>query len=334
MSFPKTQKVLLVAKQSKTWETLKYTDIATPQIQSDEDVIIKNHYAGVNFVEAYFRDGTIGIPIPWVLGRDGAGEVAAIGKNVTKYKVGDKVAYLNGNTFAQYTKIEQSKPQVLKLPPNISKEHLRDLSAGFVPGILGKAFIEEAHEVKKGQNVLIWAASGGLGQFLIQLVTEKGANAIAIASTKEKLEIAKKLGAKHVINSQTDNIVDKVAELTNNAGVDVSYDSVGKDSFEISLKSLKRKGTFVSFGTASGPVPSLNIARLGEKNLKLVRPALANYVVTSEEFDHYAKDLLKSIESGALKVNPTVYKLQDYPKAAEALETRKTTGRLVLEIPQ
>lgn len=334
MALPETQKGVLLTGVSETWETLKYEDHSTPQISSDDDVIIKNSYAGVNLIDSYFRKGIYPAELPTTLGREASGTIAAIGKSVTKYKVGDKVAYLNSNTFAQYTKISESKVQVIRLPDNISDENLKTLGSVLIQGLTAISFVEEAHKVEKGQNILIWAAAGGVGQILIQLAVQKGATAIAIASTKEKLDIASKLGAKYLINSSTDNIAEKVAEFTNNVGVDASFDSIGKDSFETSLKVLKKKGSFISYGNASGPVTPFPLSRLSEKNLRLLRPTLFNYVSTKEEFEFYSNILVKSIENGDLKFDLSkTYELKDYVEATKALEGRKTTGKLVLQIP-
>lgn len=335
MALPKTQKVVLFDKVSDTWETIKYQDYPTPQIESDQDVIIKNKYAGINFIESYFRKGIYPTAsFPSVFGREASGTVAAVGDKVTKFKVGDKVAYLSGKTFAQYTKIDSSHPQVIRLPQTISDENLKKFGAILIQGLTARTFVDEAFKVEKDQFVLVWAAAGGVGQILIQLAHARGAHVIAIASTDEKLQIAKSLGAEYLIKG-SDDIVAKVEEVTGGKGVDVSFDSVGKDTFETSLAAIKRKGTFISYGNSSGAVPPFPITRLSAKNIKIARPTLFNYIATEEEFEHYSKDLLELIESGKLVFDITkTYPLEEYSQATQELEARKTTGKLVLEIPQ
>lgn len=335
MSLPETQKVVLFDAISETWETIKYVDYPTPQIESDQDVIIKNQYAGINFIETYFRKGIYPTEVPAIFGREASGVVVAIGDKVTRFKVGDKVAYISPKTFAQYTKINESQPQVIKLLDSTSEEHLKIYGSILIQGLTARTFIDEAFKVEPGHFVLIWAAAGGVGQILVQLVKQRGAHPIAIASTKEKLDIAHSLGAEYLINSTSDDILDKVHEITNGQGVDVSFDSVGKDSFEISLSAIKRKGSLISYGNSSGPVPPFPIARLSAKNIKIARPTLFNYITTRDEFEHYSQDLINLVESNKLKFDITkTYDLKDYSQATQDLESRKTTGKLSLKIPQ
>lgn len=333
MTLPETQKVVLF-EENGDLDVLKYVDYETPKISPD-DIIVKNKYAGINFIEAYFRKGVYPSTTPYVLGREGTGVVVEVGDNVSNYKVGDKVAYLGGANFAQYTKLSSKHILIHKLADDTSDEKLKLYAASLVQGLTALTLINEAYKVKKGDYILVWAAAGGVGRLLTQLVSEIGAHVIAIASTSEKLEIAKSLGAEFLINSSTDNVAEKVKEFTNGKGVEATFDSVGKDSFEPSFESLARKGTFVSFGNASGVVPPLSINRLSPKNLKIARPQLFGYIATPEEWNYYLTDLLQKIESGKLSIfiNKT-YPLSDYKQAAADLEGRKTTGKLVLEIPQ
>jgi len=335
MSLPKTQKAIYIDATSDTWETIKYGDVETPQISDSHDVIIKNEFAGINMIELYFRKGIYAAPLPLILGREASGTVVAVGDKVSKYAVGDKVAYLEPKTFAQYTKITESKPQVVKLLADVTEDQLHVYGGLLLQGLTALPLIEDAFKVEKDQYILVWAAAGGVGQLLTQFSANRGANVIAIASTDEKLEIAKSLGAKYTIKGSSPDIVDQILKITNGKGVDASLDSVGKDSFETSLAALARKGTLVSFGNASGPVPPFLITRLSAKNIKLVRPSLLNYLTTDEEFQFYSRELIKQYESGKLKFSITkTYDLKDYASAAQDLENRKTTGKLVLRIPQ
>lgn len=336
VQLPSKQKAALTEKIGDSVEVIQYTDIDTPQITSPTDVIIKNKYAGVNYIESYFRKGIYPIAsFPYIFGREASGIIAAVGDKVTKYKVGDKVAYVNPSTFAQYSKIDESKVQVLKLPESIGDDQLKLYGSFFIQGLTALTFVHEAYEVKKNDFILVWAAAGGVGQILVQLGRLIGANVIAVASTNEKLDIAKGLGAKYLINSSKDDVLARVKEITNDNGVAASFDSVGKDTFEISLAALARKGTLVSFGNSSGTVDPLSINRLSAKNIKLARPTVMNYVVTQDEWDFYTEKFLKYIKDGDIKVEITkTYPLSQYKQAATDLESRKTTGKLALEIPQ
>jgi len=334
-TIPKTQKVILFEETSQDLSVLQYKDFPVPEISADE-ILIKNKYAGVNFIEAYFRSGLYPSKTPYVLGREASGVVVAKGDNVTKFKVGDKVAYLSPSTFAQYTKVDGTTGiRILKLKDDASEEDLKLFGSVLVQALTALTFVYEPYNVKSGDFILIHAAAGGVGQLLTQLAASKGAKVIATASTDAKLQIAKELGASFLINSSTEDIVEKVKEFTNGVGVNAVYDGIGKATFEASFESLAPKGTFVSFGNASGAVPPFSISRLAPKNIAILRPQLFGYTNTPETWEKYSKELLGLLSDGKLKFSITkVYSLKDYPKAAQELESRATTGKLTLEIPQ
>lgn len=333
MSLPKFHKVALAKTTSDSTDVIEYTEVETPQITGPKDVIIKNKYAGVNFIEAYFRKGLYPAEFPFIFGKEASGVVAAVGDEVSKYKVGDKVAYLASKAYAQYTKIPEDLIHVKTLPADASDEDLRLWAACNLQGLTAISLAHEAYEIKPNDFILIWAAAGGVGQILTKYAAHLGAKVIAVASTDEKLAIAKSLGAKYSIRADED-VPAKVAEFTANAGAIGVFDSVGNDTFEASMKSVARKGTLVSFGNASGPVPPIRIATLASKNMKICRTSLYNYLVTQEEWDFYSEILQKSLASGLFKISYTVYPLSEYKQATEDLEGRKSTGKLILEIPQ
>lgn len=332
MSLPATQKAAYIEQTSETVEGILYGDVPTPQISGPDDVIIRNKYTGVNFIESYFRRGIYPAQFPYVFGREASGEVAAIGENVTNYAVGDKVAYLSPGTFAQYTKIPLTKVQVKKLPAETTDSELKEWGALLLQGLTAITFANEAYKVTKGDFILVWAAAGGVGQILTQYISSIGARVIAVASSDEKLAIAKKLGAEFLVKLGED-VAARVDAITGGAGVAASFDGVGKDTFEASLASLARKGTLVSFGNASGTVPPVSITRLSAKNIKIVRPQVFGYITTQEEWDKYSEILLKALSSKTVQLSFTEYPLSEYKSVTEALESRKTTGKLVLAIP-
>ncbi|KFY09895.1 hypothetical protein V492_05301 [Pseudogymnoascus sp. VKM F-4246] len=193
--------------------------------------------------------------------------------------------------------------------------------------------IRESHPVKKGETILVQAAAGGVGLWLCQLLHAVGAKVIATASTAEKLELAKENGADELINYKTQDFEAEVKKITNGAGVAAVFDGVGAATFEGSFASVARKGTMVTFGNASGVVPPFTVARLGAKNIKIIRPRLGAYVETREEFETYARELFGFIEEGKVKVKVHGrYKIEDVAKATEELEGRKSVGKLLLTL--
>lgn len=332
MSLPSTQKVILIEETGDV-DVLQYKDFPVPQISSPTEVIIRNKYSGINYIELYFRQGIYPLQKPYVLGREASGVVAAVGSDVKSLKVGDRVSYLLGATFAQYTKIEESK-NIYKLPDDILEEDFKVMGSILTQGLTALTFAELAYDIKKDDFILIYAAAGGVGQILVQLVLSKGAHPIAIASSDEKLNIVKGFGAKLVINSSKEDIVTKVKEFTNGNGVQCAFDSVGKDTYETTLETLATNGRFVSYGNATGKIPPISINTL-PKNIAISRPMLYAYIPTKPEFEKYMLLLYKLYKSGEVKFNIfKTFPLADYKLAAKLLESRATTGKLTLEIPQ
>lgn len=333
MTLPKLNKAIFAKERSNSTDVIQYVDIETPQITGPHDVIIKNKYAGVNFIEVYFRKGLFPAQFPFVFGTEASGVVTAVGDLVTKFKVGDKVAYMAQLCFAQYTKIQDSLVHVKVLPADTTESDLKLWAASLLQGLTVIPFIEEAYKVNAGDYILVWAASGGTGQLLTNLAAKRGAKVIAVASSDEKLAVAKSLGAQYLVRTDED-VVAKVREITGGVGVNAVYDSIGRDTFEISLQTVARKGTFVSYGLSSGPVPPFDILRLSEKNIKMCFPLLFQYIATPEEWTKYTDILHLSLKSGDLKISYCVSPLSDYKKVTEAVEARKTTGKSILEIPE
>lgn len=333
MSIPASQKASYVNAISDTPDGIIYGDIESPQITGLEDIIVNNRYSGVNFLDAYFRKGVYPGTFPLIFGSESAGVVAAIGDKVKDYKVGDKVAFLGPKAFAEFTKITESTIQVTKLPDSTTDEQLKLWSAALAQCLTAITFAHEAYEVKKGDFILVWAAAGGVGQILTQYIANLGAHVIATASSDEKLAIAKLLGAEYVIKL-SDDVVAKVKEITGGKGVAASFDGLGREIFDASLESLAKKGTLVTYGNATGLVPPFSVNFLSAKNIKVVCPSLFGYLGTKEEWNHYIEILKKALEDNVLKLEIATYPLSEYKEATIALEGRKTTGKLVLEIPK
>ncbi|CCD22786.1 NADPH:quinone reductase NDAI_0A06320 [Naumovozyma dairenensis CBS 421] len=333
VALPKIQKAIIIDGVSDGYDVIKYKDIATPTIQTPNDIIIKNKYAGVNYIESYFRKGIYPCALPAILGREASGVVVDKGTNIKNFEIGDKVAYIGNCSMAQFTKIDNS--MIMKLSSDSTNEDLKLYAAGILQGLTALSFVTEAYEVKKGDYILVYAAAGGAGLIFDQLIKARGAHVIAVCSSDEKLQLAKENGAEYLINSKTDDILTKVMEITDNKGVQAAFDSVGKDTFHTTLAALKNKGTFVSFGNASGPVPPIKISLLTPKNIKLLRPSLYAYTKDPEDWNKYTTELFSLIQTGALKIkiNDAV-SLEKYAELAKKLESRSTTGKFVLEIPQ
>ncbi|KAL3228958.1 putative quinone oxidoreductase [Nakaseomyces bracarensis] len=333
MSIPTTQKVILIDGKSDSYDVIKYQDVPVPKID-ENDILVKNKYAGVNFIETYFRKGYYPCEVPYILGREAAGEVVQVGSKVKNYNVGDKVAYMAGSTFAQYTK-KPADNHIMNLGPDGKDEELKLYGSTFIQCLTALSFVDEAYKVVKGDYILVYAPSGGVGSILCQLISKRGAHVIAVSSSDEKLQLAKGYGAEFLVNYNKDDILERIMEITDGKGVHAAFDSIGKDTFEIDLSALRRKGTLVSYGNASGVVPPLSINRLTPKNLKIVRPSLFGYLTDPEEWQHYTSVYKQLIDNNQLKVNITqTFPLSEYAEVAKLMENKQTTGKICLEIPQ
>ncbi|KAF9929176.1 NADPH:quinone reductase [Linnemannia zychae] len=309
---------------------LAYVSVPKPVPKPDQ-VLVKVAYAGVNFIDTYQRSGLYPQTLPFILGREGSGEIIEVGPEAKgDYKVGDRVAFMGPGSYAEYDAV--STISLAKLPNSIS---LEQGAALLLQGLTAWSLVRQAYKVEKGDWVLIHAAAGGVGLLLCQMCKLLGANVIGTTSTVEKAQLAKANGADYVVDYSKgyDDLVAKVNELTGNKGVHVVLDGVGAATFDVSLKVVRRLGTVVSFGNASGSVPPVNIMRLAEKNIRLMRTTLFQYITTREEFDALSSELLGLVAEGKLKFAiHKVYPIQDVKQAHDDLESRKTTGKLVLKI--
>ncbi|ORY57693.1 hypothetical protein BCR35DRAFT_309589 [Leucosporidium creatinivorum] len=303
-------------------------------------VAIKVEYAGVNFIDTYQRGGVYKLPMPYTLGNESAGVVVAVGDGVDEatygYKVGDRVAaYTAGGSFAGYVLAKADK--TVKLPDNIST---KTAATVLVQGLTALTFVKEAHEVKKGEYILVQAAAGGLGLLLVQLCNHFGAHVIGTTSTEEKAKLAKAAGASEVIlYSGNVDVAAEVYKITGGEGIDrgvhAVFDGVGRDTFDLDFELVRRKGTIVTLGNASGPVAPFAPLKLGPKNLKVCRPVLNQYVHTQEEFLQYTKELFDIVASGDLNLSlHGEYELstEGVKQTQLDLTSRKTSGKLIIKV--
>jgi NADPH2:quinone reductase len=309
---------------------LAYVPVPKPTPKPDQ-VLVKVAYAGVNFIDIYQRSGLYPQTLPFIVGREGSGEIVEVGPEAKgDFKIGDRVAFMGPSSYAEYDAV--STLSLAKLPDAIS---LEQGAALLLQGLTAWSLVRQAYKVEKGDWVLIHAAAGGVGLLLCQMCKLLGANVIGTTSSEAKAQLAKANGADYVVDYSNgyDELVAKVNELTGNKGVHVVLDGVGASTFDVSLKVVRRLGTVISFGNASGAVPPVNIMRLAEKNIRLMRTTLFQYITTREEFDALSSELLGLVAEGKLQFAiHKVYPIQDVKQAHDDLEGRKTTGKLVLKL--
>lgn len=290
-------------------------------------ILVRHAAVGLNFIDTYHRSGLYPVKYPQVLGLEAAGHVEAVGDGVTRFVVGDRVAY-NGTMGAYAEASVVPADRAVKVPDGVA---LDVAAAALLKGMTAEFLIRRCFPVKAGQTVLVHAAAGGVGQILVQWAKALGATVIATVGSEAKARIVRDLGADHVILYDHEDVAARVAEITGGAGVPVVYDGVGAATFQGSLKSLGRRGVLVTYGNASGPVPPFAPLELGAKSAFITRPRLFDYIVTTEELDESAAALFEVLASGAVKVEiGQRFPLAEARAAHEALEGRKTTGASVL----
>ena len=308
-------------------EVMSFEQVPTPQPGPNE-VLLHHEAIGLNYIDVYFRTGFYKAPLPATIGMEGAGVVLAVGEHVTDLRPGQRVAYAGGPIGAYATERVISADRLVKLPETID---FTTAAAMMLQGMTAQYLLHRTYRVQKGQSILVHAAAGGVGLILCQWASHMGVNVIGVVSTAQKAELALANGAQHAIISHA-NLASEVRRITHGAMVPVVYDSVGRDTFAASLDCLAPLGMMASYGSASGPVPPVDIATLGAKgSLFLTRPSLASYTASREELRAVSDDLFEAVISGAVKiqVNQT-YALADAAAAHIALEARRTTGSTVL----
>ncbi|KAL2783211.1 hypothetical protein BJX66DRAFT_349692 [Aspergillus keveii] len=331
-SLPVSQRAIVIEDVGGP-EVLQYRTnypIPTPK---EGQVLVRNSIAGINYIDTYFRTGLYPSPKPEVLGREAAGIVISFGPNTDTHGlgVGDRVIWLGTGGYAEYTAVSVEK--TIKLPVGIDNE---EATACFLSGLTSLALVHEAYTVRAGDWVLLHAAAGGVGFLMTQILKRIGAKVICTAGGPQKVALVMGLGADHVLDYRSSDGKDwpqLVSQITQGRGVDVVFDSVGKDTWEGSLQAVKRKGTVVWFGNASGPVPSLPLGRLSAKCIKAARPTLLGYIHTREEFEFYAQKLFNLILHDNLKINiHKIYPLAAVQDAHLDLQGRATVGKLLLTL--
>ncbi|WP_137157988.1 quinone oxidoreductase [Rhizobium sp. FKL33] len=294
------------------------------------EVQIRHHAIGVNFIDTYIRTGLYPAPggFPYVMGKEGAGEVTALGEGVSSLSVGDRVAYpaVDG-AYCEIRNIAASK--LVKVPDDISLE----TAAGMMmKGMTAEYLLNRTYKVGPETVLLFHAAAGGVGLIAGQWAKALGATVIGTAGGPDKVKLALAHGYDHVIDYRKDDFVAAVKDLTSGKGVDVVYDSVGKDTFPKSLDCLKPRGLWASFGQSSGPIEPINLGILAQKgSLFATRPTLFNYIATPKELDDCAAALFSVVRSRKVVININqTYPLAEAARAHADLEDRKTSGTTLL----
>lgn len=311
-------------------DELRLEDIELPAPGAGE-VRVRFHAAGVNFIDTYFRTGAYKAPsMPFIPGNEGAGEVVALGDGVTRWKAGDRVAFVGSlGCYAQERIVPADR--LVALAEGVSYEMA---AAMMLKGLTAQYLLRQTFQVKAGDTILVHAAAGGVGLILCQWGRALGATVIGTVGSQEKAALARSNGAAHTILYRDEDFVARVREITGGRLCDVVYDGVGKSTFPASLDCIRPRGLFASFGSASGKVEAFDINVLAQKgSLFATRPTLVNYTSDPENLRRMADDLMRVVTSGEVEIalNATA-PLEDVVAVHRALEARETTGSTVLTI--
>jgi NADPH2:quinone reductase len=308
-------------------EVLTYEDVDVPRPGPGE-AQVKIAASGLNYLDVQYRIGRVKAPLPFVIGAEASGVVTEVGTGVTDLKVGDRVAWaMTLGSYAEYAVVPAWK--LVVLPPELDMQ----VAAGaMLQGLTAHYLTHSTFALKPGDTALVHAAAGGVGSAIVQVARIVGARVIATAGTDAKAELAREAGANEVIVYTKQDFEAEVKRLTGGQGVDVVYDSVGKDTFDGSLNCLRPRGLLALFGFSSGLVPPFDPAVLGTKgSLFLTRPGLNQYMATRDELMRRMRDIFAWLASARLKIRiGHVFPMADARRAHEELEARRTTGKVLL----
>jgi NADPH:quinone reductase len=308
-------------------DVLELVGLPVPEPKGNE-AIVKIAAAGVNFIDVYYREGRYKAVVPFVPGQEGAGELVAVGPDVKQLKVGDRVAYtMVMGSYAEYAAVPADR--LVKIPEGVSYQQA---AAAMLQGMTAHYLSHDTYPLKSGETALVHAAAGGVGLLLVQMARTLGVRVIGTVSTEEKAKLARDAGANEIILYTQADFESETRRLTGGVGVDVVYDSVGRTTFEKGLNVLRPRGYMVLFGGSSGAVPPFDLIQLSQKgSLYVTRPTLAHYIATREDLERRSGDVFAMIAARKLKLRIAhTYPLKDAAQAHRDLESRKTTGKLLL----
>jgi NADPH:quinone reductase len=319
----------ILVRQPGGPENMQLEDTPTPK-PGPNQAVVRIAAAGVNFIDVYFRTGLYKSDLPITLGNEGAGIVESVGPGVSDVAPGDRVAYaMSRGSYAEYAVVPAA--MLVKLPAAVD---FRTAAGAMLQGMTAHYLTHSTYQLKNGEACLVHAAAGGAGGLIVQMAKMRGARVFGTVSTEEKAKIAREHGVDEAILYTSQDFEAEVKRLTQGRGVDVVYDSVGKTTFEKSLNCLRPRGTLALFGQSSGPVPPFDPNILnGKGSLYLTRPSLGHYLLTREELQWRAGDVLNWIAAGKLKLRiDRTYPLAEAAAAHRDLEARRTAGKLLLTI--
>jgi NADPH2:quinone reductase len=308
-------------------EAMKLEDVAEPQPKAGE-AVVKVDAAGLNYIDVYQRSGLYKLEMPLTLGLEAGGTVTAVGSGVADVRVGDKVAYTGiPGAYAQFAAVPAAR--LVTLPQGVST---KQGAAIMLQGMTAHYLACSTYPLKKGDTCLVHAAAGGVGLILCQIARLRGAKVIGTVSTEEKAKLAREAGADETILYTKQDFAAEVKRITGGKGLQVVYDSVGKDTWEGSLNCLAPRGLIALYGQSSGPIGQIDPQILNTKgSLFLTRPSLNAYIATRDELQQRAADLFGWVRDGKLKLRMEFeFPLKDAADAHRALEGRKTTGKVLL----
>jgi NADPH2:quinone reductase len=314
-------------KQPGGPEAMELVELPVPEPKANE-AVVKLSASGVNFIDVYNREGRYKVPLPFVLGQEGAGTVTAVGADVKSVKVGDHVAWASVlGSYAEYAAVPAER--LVPVPKGVSD---REAAAAMLQGMTAHYLSHDTYPLKRGETALVHAGAGGVGLLLIQMAHNIGARVLTTVSTEEKAKLARAAGADEVILYSQADFEMETKRLTGGKGVDVVYDSVGKTTFDKGLNVLRPRGMMVLYGGSSGAVPPFDLIGLSQKgSLYITRPTLGHYTLTRQELVNRAEAVFGMIAAGKLKLRiEHTYPLKDAQQAHRDLEGRKTTGKLLL----
>ncbi len=306
---------------------MELVELPVPQPKPNE-AVVKLAASGVNFIDVYQREGRYKIPLPSVLGQEGAGVVNSLGAGVKDVKIGDLVAWTGLlGSYAEYAAVAADR--LVPIPAGVTDQQA---AAAMLQGMTAHYLSHDTYPLKRGETALVHAAAGGVGLLLVQMAHHIGARVIATVSTDQKAKLAREAGADEIILYTQTDFEAETKRLTGGRGVDVVYDSVGKTTFEKGLNVLRPRGTMALFGGSSGAVPPFDLITLSQKgSLYVTRPTLVHFIASREELMARSGAVFGMVAAGNLKLRiEHTYSLADAPQAHRDLEGRKTTGKLLL----
>ena len=307
-------------------EVLTYADVDDPKPGPGE-ALVELKAVGINYRDVYERSGAYPVPLPFIPGNEGAGIVVEVGEGVTEVSVGDRVTY-SATRFSYAEKVVAQAWRLIKMPDDMDIELG---AASMLQGMTAHYLSQSVYPLKEGDTALVHSGAGGVGLLLIQMAKMRGATVITTVSTGEKAEIAMNAGADHAVLYTQQDFVEEVKRITDGKGVNVVYDAVGADTFDGGLEVLAPRGMMALYGQASGPVPTLDIAKIGAKSLVFTRTGGNAFTPTREELEWRAGEVLGWVQSGKLNVRVHGrFALQDASEAHRQLQGRLTTGKLLL----